>query len=57
MLEKLSSGDNIGVIIFEERAGRGVLGSIKNPTFHIWIQKTMTRRRIGEREKVRRSRR
>ena len=40
-----------------ERAGRGMSGSIKNPTFCIWIQLNMTRRKSGGRATVRVGRR
>ena len=56
MLEKSSDGDDVGVIIFAERAGRGVPGSMENPTCRILIQR-MTRRRSGGRATVRRRRR
>ena len=50
MLEKSSDDDdNVGVIIVAKRDGRGMPGSIEKPPCHIWIQRTMRRRRSGSR--------
>ena len=49
--------DDVGVIIFAERAVRGVPGSIKNNPFHIWIQRTTaTSMREGRATVIRRRR-
>ena len=56
MLEKSSDDDNVGVIIFAERSGRRMSGSIGNTICHIWIRRT-TERRSGGRAILRRRRR
>ena len=53
----MSDDDNVGVIIFEERDERGMPGSIKNPTCHIWIQQTTPRKRSRGMATLRRRRR
>ena len=52
----MSNGNAVGVIIFSERASRGVPGSIKNSLCRVWIQREMMRRRIRVRETTRRTR-
>ena len=50
MLEKLSSNNDVGVIIVAKRSGGGMPGSIEKPPCRIWIQRTTNRRggAIGE---------
>ena len=43
----MSGDDDVEVIIVAERAGGGMLGSIKKPLCHILIHWTMQRRWIG----------
>ena len=53
-VRKSSDDNNVGVIIFAERASRGMPGSIENPTWHIWIQRTTPRSRGKETVRERR---
>ena len=43
----MSNREHVGVIIVAGRAGRGMVGSIINPPWRIWIQRMTTRRGGG----------
>ena len=50
----MSDNNKVGVIIVRKRARVGMLGSIRNPLFCIWIQQIITKRGEGVRATVRR---